>query len=71
MTNIFFGKSFGEYKITCPTDVVNYLLDTVYVACVGGESFGNDNCLRFSYASSDENLIEAARRIKEALDKLV
>ena len=67
----FFGKSFNEYKITCPTDIVNYLLDTVYVATVGGESFGDDNCVRLSYAASKEQLIDAAGRIKEALDKLV
>ncbi|MGB0886466.1 MAG: pyridoxal phosphate-dependent aminotransferase [Chitinophagales bacterium] len=67
----FFGKSFNEYKITCPTDIVNYLLDTVYVATVGGESFGDDNCVRLSYAASEEQLIDAAGRIKEALDKLV
>jgi len=66
----FFGKSFENYTITCPTDLVAYLLETVYVATVGGESFGDDNCLRISYAASEAQLIEAAKRIKLALDKL-
>jgi len=66
----FFGKSYGKYKITCPTDIVNYLLETVYVATVGGESFGDDNCLRLSYAASEDLLIESAKRIKKALDLL-
>lgn len=66
----FFGKSFEKYSITCPTDIVEYLLETVYVATVGGEPFGDDNCLRISYAASEDQLIDAAKRIKTALDKL-
>lgn len=66
----YFGKSYGKFKITCPTDVVEYLLETVYVATVGGESFGDDNCLRLSYAASEDELIESAKRIKDALGKL-
>lgn len=66
----YFGKSYGKYTITCPTDLVFYLLETVYVATVGGEPFGDENCLRISYAASDKDLTEAAKRIIEALDKL-
>lgn len=66
----FFGKEYDGFKITCPSDLVAYLLETVFVATVGGESFGDDNCLRISYAASEEQLIEAAKRIKLALDKL-
>ena len=47
-----------------------FLLEEGHVATVGGAAFGAPNCLRFSYATSDENLTEALRRIKEALVKL-
>ena len=47
-----------------------YLLEDAHVACVGGTSFGAPECIRMSYASSDENIVEAIRRIKEALAKL-
>jgi aspartate aminotransferase len=67
----FFGKRFEQYKITCPTDVVMYLLETVYVATVGGEPFGDDNCMRISYAASEDDLREAVRRMKMALDNLI
>ena len=67
----FFGKSFGEYKIENDSDVVRYLLEAAHVATVDGESFGNGDCIRLSYAASEEKLIEAAARIKTALDKLV
>lgn len=66
----YFGKKFENHTITCPTDLVMYLLDTVYVATVGGEPFGDDNCLRISYAASEADLREAVKRIKEALGKL-
>ena len=44
-----------------------YLLEVGHVACVGGTSFGAPDCIRMSYATSDENITEAIRRIKEAL----
>ena len=47
-----------------------YLLEDAHVACVGGTSFGAPECIRMSYATSDENIVEAIRRIKEALAKL-
>src|SRR5690606_7620940 len=52
-------------------DLALYLLNYGHVATVGGDSFGNVNYLRLSYAASDDNLREALRRIKEALAKLV
>jgi len=47
-----------------------YLLEEGHVACVGGDAFGAPNCIRFSYAASDEKLKEAFARIKKALEKL-
>jgi aspartate aminotransferase len=46
-------------------------LNEAHVATVGGDSFGNNDCIRLSYAASDEQLTEALRRIKIALEKLV
>ncbi len=66
----FFGKSFDGYTINNASDLALYLLETVYVATVTGEAFGSPKCLRFSYATSDELLEEAMKRIKKALDRL-
>ena len=66
----FFGKTDGTHQITNSDDLALYLLEVAHVACVGGESFGAPDCIRMSYATSDENIIEAIRRIKEALAKL-
>lgn len=66
----FFGKSFGEYNIKNATELCLYLLNEAKVALVTGEAFGNPNCVRLSYATSDDILIEATHRIKVALDKL-
>ena len=66
----FFGKSNGERKIENSDDLAMYLLEEAHVACVGGTSFGAPECIRMSYATSDENIVEAIRRIKEALAKL-
>jgi aspartate aminotransferase len=66
----YFGKSDGSNRIENANDLCNYLLNTVYVALVPGDAFGDPNCIRFSYATSNEKLIEAVRRIKEALTKL-
>ena len=63
----FFGKSTGERIIKDADDLAMYLLEEGHVACVGGTSFGAPECIRMSYATSDENIIEAMRRIKEAL----
>ena len=66
----YFGKSYGEYNIKNSTDLCMYLLHEANVATVMGSAFGDDNCIRLSYATSKETLIEAIRRIKEALAKL-
>ncbi len=66
----FFGKSAGDRKIADSDDLAMYLLEVAHVACVGGASFGAPECIRMSYATSDENIVEAIRRIKEALAKL-
>jgi len=66
----FFGKSDGENVINDSTDLAMYLLEKAHVAVVGGTGFGSPDCMRLSYAASDEDLIEAVRRIKEALAKL-
>lgn len=66
----FFGKRNGERVINNAADLAMYLLEEGHVACVGGGAFGAPDCIRMSYATSDENLREAFRRIKEALAKL-
>ena len=66
----FYGKSFGDRVINDSNDLALYLLEVGHVACVGGGAFGAPECIRMSYATSDENIIEAMRRIKEALAKL-
>jgi aspartate aminotransferase len=66
----YFGKSDGDTKITNSDDLALYLLDKAQVATVGGDAFGAPECLRISYATSDELLIEAVRRIKRALERL-
>ena len=66
----YYGKRFGEYTINNSTDLAMYLLNEANVATVMGSAFGDDNCIRLSYATSEELLVEALRRIKEALLKL-
>ena len=66
----FFGKSDGEQTINSSTDIAMYLLEKGHVATVGGDAFGDPNCFRMSYATSDDNIREAMKRIKEALAKL-
>lgn len=66
----FFGKSDGKTTINTSTDFALYLLETAHVATVGGDAFGDPECFRMSYATSDENIHEAMRRIKEVLAKL-
>ena len=66
----FFGKSDGEHVINNSTDLAMYLLEVGHVATVGGDAFGDPDCFRMSYATSDENIIEAMHRIKNALSKL-
>ena len=66
----FFGKTGGNVTITNSTDLAMYLLEVGHVATVGGDAFGSPECFRMSYATSDENIVEAMRRIKEALGRL-
>ncbi|MDD4150229.1 MAG: pyridoxal phosphate-dependent aminotransferase [Bacteroidales bacterium] len=66
----FYGKSFEKYTINNSEDLALYILETEFVASVGGHAFGSPECLRFSYATSDDVLIEATSRIKRALSKL-
>jgi len=67
----FFGKRTDGYLINNATDLAMYLLEVGHVATVSGDAFGDPECIRFSYATSDDNLREAMKRIKEALGKLV
>lgn len=64
------GKQFNGKKITCGDDLANFLLDEAHVALVGGDSFGDPESIRISYATSEDKLRESARRIKEAVAKL-
>ena len=66
----FFGKKDGDRVIATADDLAMYLLEVGHVACVGGTSFGAPECIRMSYATSDENIVEAMRRIKETLARL-
>ena len=66
----FYGKSDGETTVNNSTDLAMYLLEKGHVATVGGDAFGDSECFRMSYATSDDNIREAMRRIKEALAKL-
>jgi aspartate aminotransferase len=66
----FYGKSDGATTINNSTDLAMYLLEKGHVATVGGDAFGDSECFRMSYATSDENIIEAMRRIKNALAEL-
>ena len=66
----FFGKSNGEYVINNSTDFALYLLEVGHVATVGGDAFGSPECFRMRYATSDENIVEAMERIKQALAQL-
>ena len=66
----FFGKADGDRTINSSTDLAMYLLEVGHVATVGGDAFGSPECFRMSYATSDENIVEAMRRIKETLARL-
>ena len=66
----YFGKSDGETKINNSNNLCMYLLNSAHVACVAGDAFGNPECIRISYAASDDKLIEAMGRIKKQLAQL-
>lgn len=63
----FYGKSYESTTINNSSDLALLLLEKGHVATVGGDAFGDPDCFRMSYATSDENIIEAMRRIKETL----
>ena len=66
----FFGKSDGDRRIDTAEDLAMYLLEVGHVATVGGTAFGSPECIRFSYATSEQNIAEAFRRVKETLARL-
>ena len=66
----YYGKSFGDRIILSGSDLCDYLLDTAFVAIVPGAAFGSPDCIRISYATSEDTLREAIKRISEALAKL-
>lgn len=63
----YFGKTYNKYSINNSNDLCMYLLHEAHVALVPGDAFGDPDCIRFSYATATETLIEAVRRIKDAL----
>ena len=66
----FFGKSYNGTTVHSPEDMSAYLLKEALIALVNGEAFGDKKCLRLSYATSQEKLIEVCKRLKDALAKL-
>lgn len=68
--SVLFGKSYNGFTVNNATDLSMFLLDVAHVALVPGAAFGDDSYIRFSYATSEDKLIEACKRIKEAVEKL-
>ncbi len=66
----FFGKTDGETVVANSSDFAMYLLEKALVATVGGDAFGDAECFRMSYATSEDNIMEAMKRIKNALAML-
>lgn len=66
----YFGKSYNGRTINTSADLAMFLLEEGLVASVGGLAFSAPDYIRFSYATSDENIVEAMRRVKETLAKL-
>lgn len=67
----YFGKSYNGQKLNTPEDISLFLLAEANLACVSGEAFGDKNCLRISYATSEDKLREACKRMKEGFAKLI
>jgi aspartate aminotransferase len=63
----YFGKSFNGNVIKNSNDLCIYLIEQAHIAMVPGEAFGDPNCIRISFATSDEKLVEAMKRMKDAL----
>ena len=66
----YYGKRYGAQTIANSDDMANYLLSEAHVACVAGSAYGEDKCIRLSYATSEDHIREALKRIKEALTLL-
>ena len=67
----FFGKHAADGRtIETASDLAMYLRETAHVACVGGAALGAPECIRLSYATCDDTLVEAVARIKKALAEL-
>ncbi|MBS1686321.1 MAG: pyridoxal phosphate-dependent aminotransferase [Bacteroidetes bacterium] len=66
----FFGKKYGDTVINSAEDMSGYLLREGQIGLVNGEAFGDPNCIRLSYAASEEKLVKVCTRLKEALAKL-
>lgn len=66
----YYGKRFCDKKIANSDDMVNYLLDEAHVACVAGSAYGEDKCIRLSFATNEADITEAIKRIKNALSML-
>ncbi len=67
----YFGKRYNDTLIENADDLAMYLLNEGNISVVTGSAFGDKNCIRFSYATSDEKLVEAMRRMEIALEKLI
>jgi aspartate aminotransferase len=67
--SFYIGKTLNGTEIKDSDDFAMFLLENAYVGCVGGVSFGSPECIRFSYAASEEDLIEAMKRIKNTLEQ--
>jgi aspartate aminotransferase len=66
----YFGKSVNGKKINTAADLCLYLIEDAHISTVPGEAFGDPDCIRISFANSDENLVEAMKRMKEALGRM-
>ena len=66
----YLGKADGDRVIKTSSDLAMYILEVGHVATVAGDAFGAPNYLRLSYATSEENITEALRRMKEVLARL-
>ena len=69
--SFYIGKKLNETEIENADDFAMFLLENAYVGTVGGVSFGNPNCIRFSYAASEKELKEAMNRIKVCLEEAI
>ena len=66
----YLGKSVNGKQISTATDLCLFLLEEAHISTVPGEAFGDPDCLRISFANSDENLVEAMKRMKDALEQI-